>query len=98
MTDGNDWAFHETKKVWGYTDKRGEFSVDNENTPLTKREYFAAMAMQGLLSDAKTVEDIEKSIVPLQQCAVVIADALIDALNVLTRKTPTIPTQDSPTI
>lgn len=92
MTNGNDTAFVNSEQF------RAGLEVGVIDTGLTKREYFAAMAMQGLLSDAKTVEDIEKSIVPLQQCAVVIADALIDALNVLTRKTPTIPTQYSPTI
>jgi|LakMenE01Jun11ns_1017448.scaffolds.fasta_scaffold8264387_2 hypothetical protein len=40
---------------------------------LTKREYFAAMAMQGLLSNPNTIFET--------QYAVIIADALIAELN-----------------
>ena len=41
---------------------------------LTKREYFAAMAMQGLLANSLYVGDVAIS-------AVGVADALIEALN-----------------
>ncbi len=54
---------------------------------LSKREYFAAMAMQGLISNlSKYVQVHEKSsahelIYPTMDTAVIIADALIAELN-----------------
>jgi hypothetical protein len=54
---------------------------------LTKREYFAAMAMQGLISNlSKYVQVHQKSsahelIYPTMDTAVIIADALIAELN-----------------
>ena len=44
---------------------------------LTKREYFTAMAMQGLLSGA----DYNPALMDLTKQSVEIADALIDELN-----------------
>lgn len=44
------------------------------DSSLTKREYFAAMAMQGLLANSLYVGDVAIS-------AVGVADALIEALN-----------------
>lgn len=44
---------------------------------LSKREYFAAMALQGLLANEKTV-DIDISVA---QLSVIAADALIEELN-----------------
>ena len=44
---------------------------------LTKREYFAAMAMQGLLANPELTEDY----VLIAKDAVQMADALINALN-----------------
>lgn len=78
MTNGNDFIQGSTvTRFYGENDREHV----SENTPLTKREYFAAMAMQGMLSDAATIADIERSIVPLNQIAVIHADALIRALN-----------------
>jgi hypothetical protein len=54
---------------------------------LTKREYFAAMAMQGLVSNlSKYVQVHQKSsghelVYPTMDTAVIIADALIAELN-----------------
>lgn len=42
---------------------------------LTKREYFAAAAMQGLLANSKNLQ------VVIGESAVIMADALIKALN-----------------
>lgn len=55
------------------------FGFDSYRTGMTKREYFAALAMQGYLStyDKDTAPGYE---VAAQQ-AVRYADALIDALN-----------------
>ena len=54
---------------------------------LTKREYFAAMAMQGLISNlSKYVQVHQKSmahelVYPTMDSAVIIADELINSLN-----------------
>ena len=63
----------------------GDSSFPNKSREgLTKREYFAAMAMQGLSSmenksgKATTLED---AIAEMCQLSVMIADALIKALN-----------------
>lgn len=45
---------------------------------LTKREYFAAMAMQGLLACEATNEDSKEQIV---ESSVEMADALLDELD-----------------
>jgi hypothetical protein len=42
---------------------------------LTKREYFAALAMQGMLSNEACIGD------DIAKCAVLYADALISELN-----------------
>ena len=50
----------------------------NTQTPgLTKREYFAALAMQGMLSNG-TFEMVNKEIT---EKAIAISDALIEELN-----------------
>ena len=46
---------------------------------LTKREYFAAMAMQGLCSNSKAYENLTDE--RLAEIALINADALINALN-----------------
>ena len=53
------------------------------NTPiefLTKREYFAAMAMQGMLANRDIINDSMES-TPIEYTAVVLADQLIKELN-----------------
>jgi hypothetical protein len=54
------------------------FGVVLAKTGLTKREYFAAMAMQGIASDL-TFSEFEFS--KLAEWSVLQADALIEALN-----------------
>ena len=46
------------------------------SSEFTKREHFAAMAMQGMCADA-SMRDVEK----IAKLAVEAADSLIDALN-----------------
>ena len=54
---------------------------------LTKREYFAAMAMQGLISNLSAYVQVHQKssghelIYPTMDTAVIIADALIAELN-----------------
>jgi len=59
----------------------GEASRLRENRGLTKRELFAAMAMQGLLASERSDFAI-KSEKDLAECAVLQADALLTALDV----------------
>ena len=49
------------------------------NQGLTKREYFAAMAMQGMLSACNGFDNRGQKY--LAECAISQADALIKALN-----------------
>jgi hypothetical protein len=53
----------------------GQQSIYDAETGLTKREYFAAMAMQGIATDASVQFEMAAKI------AVEYADALIAALN-----------------
>lgn len=72
VTNGNDYVEGSTvTRFYGENDTRRE----HENEPLTKREYFAAMAMQGLLATGNYdhFNDVTD--------AVRYADALIKALN-----------------
>lgn len=48
---------------------------------LTKREYFAAMAMQGILANPGLVDKDERIDSPLSRAAVHFADKLIAALG-----------------
>ena len=67
-TDGNDQAFA-TPPVFSEA-----FGLAIQEKGLSKREYFAAMAMQGLLANPLHVGGVAIS-------AVAVADALIEALN-----------------
>lgn len=84
-TNGNDSAnalsegMH-AKMVRGYTPNAGE----DIGTGLTKREHFAAMAMQGFCSmDDKlgSWENEQEAVDALAAMSVRQADALINALN-----------------
>ena len=70
MTKGNDLA-HPTDII----DPERQFEPEY-HTGLTKREYFAAMAMQGMLA-----EQWWTSPENLARCSTEAADALIKALN-----------------
>jgi hypothetical protein len=78
-TDGNDQAF-----ATAALDGMGRSIRKNG---LTKREYFAAMAMQGLAANTflskAAVEDLlqHRRTIGVPQIAVQVADALIEALN-----------------
>ena len=48
---------------------------------LTKREYFAAMAMQGFLSNTPDWTDSDQCLKWVSESSVKYADALIEALN-----------------
>jgi hypothetical protein len=71
MTDGNDAAYPETRK------KDNAYSAEGG---LTKREYFAALAMQGICSsETEGWPDLSEQGIAAR--AVLLADALIDELN-----------------
>lgn len=63
------------------------FPTDQNNAlgGLTARHYFAAMAMQGLLSDPTATESMPRD--EIARTAVGMADALIRSLNGATRPT-----------
>lgn len=77
MTNRNDPIYPYAWKMGKDAEGKDVSLVLNENpTQLTKREYFAAMAMQGLMANnfqGKTESFASK--------AVLLADALITALN-----------------
>ena len=70
ITNGNEPAF--SKSAFYYPDG----GLDSPNAGLTKREYFAAMALQGML--AKYGSDYQ---VNNAKEAIYWADALIEELN-----------------
>ena len=71
-THGDSPAF---AKAAFYTD---EYGIDAPQEGLTKREYFAAMALQGALANKFAHE---RTIEMITESAVKLADALIDELN-----------------
>ena len=74
MTNANDLAYPSTIVE---VDKIDGSTINNfDHYGLTKREYFAAMALQGLLADS-----IPASIEVNVRLSVQAADALIKALN-----------------
>jgi len=93
-TKANDLAMsrpysHDERPSGGYEGDRPETFQAQEG--LTKREYFAAMAMQGLLNNPNIVSALNKinSILSeknkdkftVSRSAKIMADALIDELN-----------------
>jgi len=68
MTNGNDLSYPYT-------------FADMGNPGLTKREYFAAMAMQGILAAPNSLDTHTNDIA---NSAVILADSLITALNTKT--------------
>lgn len=85
MTNPNDPAFLTKPEVW-YDRLPKDNSVDIRSG-LTKREYFAAMAMQGQLASMTNAEVVKAFMAhgnPWEWCAnsaVKFADALIAELN-----------------
>ena len=71
MTNGNDCAYP------------ADSNTQTEGG-ITKREYFAAMAMQGILSNSKDWTDSDRCLNWVSESSVKYADSLIEALN----KTP----------
>lgn len=79
-----DSAFPVTLEFSYQTDKTQNYITTSKG--LSKREYFAGLAMQGLCSDYSTINATELSAdedvaVVFGEVAVEMADALIEALN-----------------
>jgi len=77
-TEGDDFAFS------GVEHNYNNYGVSCINTipGLTKREYFAAMAMQGFLASSVSINNTnERTPKLIASVAVITADALIEALN-----------------
>ena len=73
MTNPNDLAFSQTR----YNETPD--AVNYPKTGLTKREYFAAMALQGICADQTYLRPNEAQEIATR--AVELSDALITALN-----------------
>ena len=54
---------------------------DEQTAGLTKREHFAGLAMQGVLSNADTMDWIESNETTVAEQAVICADALLAELD-----------------
>jgi len=93
MTNPNDPAFSKTRECWivsrDFDTKYPEASKEinklyPNNEGLTKREYFAAMAMQGIIANpqyaTKGIEEGGRKLLT-QEAAIMIADALIKELS-----------------
>lgn len=74
-TQPNDSAF--AKSAFYHVDG----GIDHPSEGLSKREYFAAMAMQGILSNSCDWSNYESHLKWISQSATQYADALIEALN-----------------
>lgn len=82
MTDGNDPAFAREASTYPDEDRPSRLHYFEPSEGLTKREYFAAMAMQGLIASTLPVTDLSEEMyhgIPIM--AVFTADKLIEALN-----------------
>lgn len=83
MTNGNDAAFSRP----AMRDEKGESQHDDvlshdREDGLSKREYFAAMAMQGIIAGYSATDWAhERAKEAAATGAVSVADALIEALN-----------------
>jgi hypothetical protein len=80
MTNPNDPAFPETE---GHPDKENPlYMVYRFREGLTKREYFAAMALQGLCARSADQNIVINGItLPYDRAAITIADSLIAELS-----------------
>lgn len=65
--------------IHGHIEKAGDLMVSDGG--LTKREYFAALAIQGILSNAKYEPPRRKRASGMAADAVLFADALLDELE-----------------
>lgn len=72
-TNPNDMAFPVTNPVDAPPNRHASIQLG-----LTKREYFAALAMQGILSSKRINDSYAR---PYSQCAIHFADALIAELS-----------------
>lgn len=76
MTNPNDLAYPFEEEV------QGEYGpMKNQYYGLSKREYFAAMAMQGLLANPTIKNEIGYE-AGIANSSCIYADALIDSLNI----------------
>ena len=79
MTNGNDSMHPKPVLQENY---KGDFIMTGTSPGLTKREYFAGLAMQGMLAnDWRGYAAKESECDALAQAAVNFADALMAALN-----------------
>ncbi|MES2530439.1 MAG: hypothetical protein V4636_05350 [Pseudomonadota bacterium] len=58
MTDPSELAYPKIVSTTTRNDRHGPYVDTHSSGGLTKREHFAAMAMQGLLADRRTMTDL----------------------------------------
>lgn len=76
MINPNDTVYPRITQP-AFTDGHGYHTPEQWSDGITKREHFAAMAMQWILADPNTIGDHQQ----VALGAVNMADALIEALN-----------------
>ena len=76
MNNGKQQAFPSTRK---YID--GNTEVINIQFGLTKREYFAAMAMQGILGNNRELDSLGGSPIKISKHCIEMADILLFELE-----------------
>lgn len=81
MTNGNDSAFSEVTTDLRGTSEGTPYGHTKSHGGLTKREYFAAMALQGILANSGNHVDGMGDEEAHTKRAVGYSDALIEALN-----------------
>ena len=83
MSKANEPAFPHSKRNWTGDDKNGQYESIADGG-LTKREYFAAMAMQGVIQNPAAgygPADKRAGAIIIAEAAVMMADALIAELE-----------------
>lgn len=78
QTNGNDFAFNTSATIIRQTRPEG---ITASNPPLTKREYFASVALQGILSSRELQITLNKYRIKWAAFSIEMADELIEELN-----------------
>ena len=91
MKNGNESAYPSEKYVYNAHPMLGDVKVNIKTTGLTKREYFAGLAMQGLYSNHEwaknlTEDDWDEYKERLVSSSIEIADELLKQLENETTK------------
>ena len=82
MSNSKKSAFPYVEIKKEFSHENGHFETKINHDGLTKREYFAAMALQGLLASPGTLDgSFEKNAKTFSQASVILADELLKQLD-----------------